>query len=161
MPVKIRNFFCLSVVVISIPFIIYFFGSVCGADFLNMFSGGDVIYFNWRALPILSALPMMAYFEILFISCFFSKDWKAHPSIVKYMLHITIFSCFTFFPAAFAGPLINIGFAFSSYYSCPVGGAFSGVYYVKDKSKCFEITGVAPWGKGDGKKHDKLSLSAD
>lgn len=151
---KIKGICCLCTMVISLPFIIYFIGAVCGSDFLNLFSGKDVIYFNWRALPLLTSLPIMIYFEVLFISCFFSKDWKVHPGIHKYMLHITVFGCFTFFPAVFVGPLINIGFAFSSYHACPSGGAFSGVYYVKDKSKCFEITGVAPWGKGDSKNQD-------
>ncbi|WP_413531028.1 hypothetical protein [Rahnella inusitata] len=153
---KTKGICCLYVLVISLPFVIYFLGTVCGKDFLTLFSGSDVIYFNWRALPILTSIPMMVYFEILFISCFFSTDWKAHPAVLKYMLHITAFTIFTFFPAIFAGPLINIGFAFSSYHSCPVGGAFSGVYYVKDKNKCFEITGVKPWGKGDGHKVNKL-----
>ena len=149
-----KNLFYFYATGISLPFIIYFFGSLCGSDFLNLFSGKNIIYFNWRALPILTSLPMMAYFEILFVSCFFSKDRKAHPAVHKYMFHITVFSCFTFFPAILSGPLINIGFAFSSYHACPSGGAFSGVYYVKDKSKCFEITGVAPWGKGDSKNQD-------
>ncbi|WP_413531027.1 DUF1240 domain-containing protein [Rahnella inusitata] len=153
---NIKNIFSFYAVGIGLPFVIYFCISVCGAEFLNIFSGSDVIYFNWRALPILTSIPIMVYFEIMFISCCFTKDRKAHPTILKYMLHITAFTIFTFFPAVFAGPLINIGFGFSSYHSCPVGGAFSGVYYVKDKSKCFEITGVKPWGKRDDPNTKKL-----
>lgn len=60
-----------------------------------------------------------------------------------------------FFSSVFSGPIINIVFAFSSYHPCASSGVFSGVYYVKDKTKCYGLTGVIPWGKGYGYMDDE------
>lgn len=151
-----KNVLYLSLLVTIFPILLFFLFRYCINDLMLLFSGTGVVYYNWRVIPILSSAPFMIYLELLFISCFFTEDKKASPLLLKYMLHMTIIYCFVFFSSLIACPLINIGFAFSSYHACPSGGAFSGVYYVKDKSKCFEITGIAPWGDGDGYKGNKF-----
>lgn len=137
-----------------LPFIFYFCVINCGRDVIGLFTGGDIIYFNWRSLPILVCMPMVVFFEVLLISCFFTKDKKVNPTIMSFVNKAAVFICVIFFISVFSGPVITIFFAFSSYHSCASSGIFSGVYYVKDKTKCYSLTGVIPWGKGYGYNDD-------
>jgi hypothetical protein len=142
---KYKKFIALSVGALCLPFIIYFFIITCGREVLHLISMDNVIYFNWRTMPILSIVPFVFYFEIIVISCFFTKDKKAYPFLLKYMTRVSGFNCILFFLVVLLQPVITIGFALSSYHSCPVDGIFSGVYYVKDKSMCSELTSSTSW----------------
>ena len=156
MPGKYKTLLYLFLLVTIFPILQFFLFRYCIYDLMDLFGGSDVVYYNWRVVPILVSAPFLIYLECLFISCFFTENKKANQKLLKYMLHMSIIYGVLFFSSLLACPLINIGFAFSSYHSCPVGGAFSGVYYVKDKSKCFEISGVKPWGKRDDPNTKKL-----
>ncbi|QLK63615.1 DUF1240 domain-containing protein (plasmid) [Enterobacteriaceae bacterium Kacie_13] len=149
-----KNIIARIIAVIIFPLPLPFLVALTLQDILKLLSLGDVIYFNWRSLPILTVMPLYLAYEFVFLSSFFTRNKKVDPSLIKYVDKIGMITCIIFFISVLLGPVINIAFAFSSYHSCPVGGAFSGVYYVKDKSKCFEITGVKPWGKSDSEKRN-------
>lgn len=151
---KTKNYICLIVTVIALPFLLFFIFEICGKRVLEMFFGAGVIFFDWRSFPLLSIIPILAYMELLFISCFFTHDRHAHPVIVRGLRSITIATAVIFVPSFFIGPAINVALAFSSYHPCASSSIFSGVYYVKDKTKCYGLTGVIPWKKGYGYKDD-------
>ncbi|MEW7311352.1 DUF1240 domain-containing protein [Buttiauxella gaviniae] len=142
---KCKNFIVLIATIVCLPFVMYFFILSCGREILTLIARSDVIYFNWRSMPILSMMPFILYFEITIASCLFTRDRKAHPFLSKYMTHISGFSCILFFLTALLQPAITIGFSFSSYHACPADGIFSGVYYVKDKRQCEKLTSAVAW----------------
>jgi len=149
-----RNIIARLIAVIVFPMPMPFLIWLTLQDILKILSFADIIYFNWRSLPILTVMPLYLAYEVAFLSSFFTRNQKVDPRVMKYVDKLGMITCIVFFSSVLLGPAINIAFAFSSYHSCPVGGAFSGIYYVKDKSKCFEITGVKPWGKSDSKKQN-------
>jgi len=148
MNIRLKRLLIIIAVSISLPIVTVFITRLCLADVMSLFSHGDFFYLNWRVFPILSSLPFIVYIEVVFISGFFTKDHIAYPGITKYMTIMTYVLCGFFFSSVLIGPALNIGLAFSSWHSCPVGGGFSGVYYVKHKSKCATLTSAVPWGDG-------------
>lgn len=148
MDIRFKRLLMIIAVSISLPIVTIFIARLCLADVMSLFSHRDFFYLNWRVFPILSSLPFIIYMEVVFISGFFTKDHIAHPGITKYMTIMTFITFALFFPSVLIGPALNIGLAFSSWHSCPVGGGFSGVYYVKHKSKCATLTSAVPWGDG-------------
>lgn len=148
MDIRLKRLLIIIAVSISLPIVTIFIARLCLADVMSLLSHGDFFYLNWRVFPILSSLPFIVYMEVVFISGFFTRDHIAHPGITKHMTTMTFVSCVLFFSSVLIGPALNIGLAFSSWHSCPVDGGFSGVYYVKDKSKCAILTSAVPWGDG-------------
>ncbi|CAM4031271.1 MULTISPECIES: DUF1240 domain-containing protein [Rahnella] len=150
----IRNFIVILIFTLIFPVTLFFLYKFCLVDAMLLFRFSDAIYFNWRVFPILTTIPMAVYFEVLFVSCFFTKNKKASPALEKYILRMTAITVLMFFPVLLACPLVNLGFAFSSYHNCAVGGAFTGVFYVKDENQCYTLTGVKSWNKS----HEKFNL---
>jgi hypothetical protein len=152
------KFYCYVISsIFFLPFVFYFFVINCGREVIGLFSGGDVVYFNWKSLPILVCMPMVVLFEILLISCLFTKDKKVHPKIMSFVNKSGVFISVVFFISVFSGPLIAIFFAFSSYHACASAGIFSGVYYVHDKSRCFNLTHVVPWDDNHQDRNSNIS----
>lgn len=151
---KTKSFICLVGTVIALPFLLFFISEICGKRLWELFVGRDVIVADWRTFPLLSIIPILTYMELLFISCFFTHNKHAHPVMIKGLRSMTIATAFIFVPSFFIGPAINVALAFSSYHPCASSSIFSGVYYVKDKTKCYGLTGVIPWKKGYGYNND-------
>ncbi|AVF36948.1 DUF1240 domain-containing protein [Rahnella sikkimica] len=151
---KIKHFSYIIGGIVALNLILYFFVPNCVRDIVRLFIGEDIIYYNWRSLPILISMPMVLSIEILLISCFFTKDKKVHPVMMKYVNKFGVSICIIFFLSVFCSPIISIVFAFSSYHPCASSSIFSGIYYVKDKTKCYGLNGVIPWKKGYGYNND-------
>lgn len=139
MPEKVKDYICLLFAVFFLPLLMYFFIKVCGERSFDLIVRKDVIYFDWRSLPMLSVMPMCLYLELMLISCFFTKNKRVYSGLLRVMRSITIATSFLFVVSIFSGPVFNVVFYFSSYYSCPASSIFSGVYYVKDKSRCYGL----------------------
>lgn len=132
-------------VITIIPFVIYGVFIIFGNDVMDLLGMKDVIYFNWRNIPVLICMPWLAFGEVLFISSFFTRNQEIQPTLMKYANYIGLVTSVLFFLALLSGPIINVAFSFSSYHACPADGIFSGVYYVKDKSHCEKLTSAVAW----------------
>lgn len=144
---KLKNYACLFFAILFLPLAIGFFIEICGRRVLDLIALEDVIYFDWRSLPMLSVMPISMYIEFMLISCLFTKNGKAHPKILRGLRYMTVFTAFFFVPSFILSPIVSVGLAFSSYHSCPTSSVFSGVYYVKYDFKCLELTNKHPWKK--------------
>lgn len=77
--------------IVFLPFVFYFFVINCGRDVIGLFAGGDVVYFNWKSIPILVCMPIVVLLEILLISCLFTKNKKVHPKIMSSFNKLGVF----------------------------------------------------------------------
>lgn len=150
-----KNYACLFIAIIFLPCAMYFFIKVCGSEMLDLIAWGDVIYFDWRSLPMLSVMPAFLVIELTLVSCLFTRNKKVYPGLLNVMNKVLIYTLFLFFFFILSGPVFSVAFYFTPYHSCPASSMFSGVYYVRDKTKCYALNGVIPWSEGYGYQDDE------
>lgn len=122
-------FVCVTVAIV-------FIFTVGGSELVDILHKKDVVYFNWKSIPLLLCLPAFFYADILVVAMMFFPITR---NLLEYILTgMRVVAVYGWLMLLLSIPLslIILFYPLGNYESCGQDGPFSGTYYVKDLKMC-------------------------
>lgn len=115
---------------------IIFFTNTSGGVIVDVFTGADTFYYDFRDVFILHFLPVAGYFDIFALLLLFSPlTFNLAKLWYKAINVVWGYGMIAFFIAIPLSIAISV-YILNGYDSCGQKGPFSGVHYVKDLKMC-------------------------
>ena len=113
-----------------------FIFTVGGSELADILYKKDVIYYNWKTIPLFLWLPAFFYADILIVAMMF---FPVTRNLLEYLLTgMKAVAVYGWLMLLLSIPLslIILFYSLSNYQSCGQKGPFSGSYYVKEIKMC-------------------------
>ncbi|XHA17431.1 DUF1240 domain-containing protein [Citrobacter farmeri] len=133
-PLKIRlSALFLFVCVTAATVFIFIVG---GSELVDILHKKDVVYYDWKTIPLFLWLPAFFYADILIVSMMF---FPVTRHLLEYLLTgmraAAVYGWLMLFLSIPLSLIISY-YPLGNYESCGQSGPFSGSYYVKDLKMC-------------------------
>lgn len=102
-------------------------------DVMGIVNSRSIVYFNWQSVPLLLVIPTGIYFVIIFLSAVFSRGLMPYKFIHRGMNIALLYGCIALAFGTVLSIVLNIYPLSTDYTYCQGSGAFSGIYYAKNK----------------------------
>ncbi|WET42299.1 hypothetical protein [Citrobacter enshiensis] len=113
-----------------------FIFTVAGSELVDILHKKDVVYYDWKTLPLFLWLPAFFYADILVAAMMFFPITR---NLLEYLLTgmraIAVYGWLMLF-LSIPLSLIILYYPLGNYESCGQNGPFSGTDYVKDPKMC-------------------------
>ena len=127
-------------------------------DIMGIVKSRSIVYLNWRSIPIFLFLPTGIYYVFFYLCAVCSRGLMPYRFLYRGLIIALAYGGIALVLGTVLSIVLNIYPLSTDYIYCDGSGAFSGIYYAKNKSICEQMKKARKSGgvKAVNELNDKL-----